>query len=75
MTSKLTPGPNVRPAPAQSGEIRSPCCGKCRLDRTCVPHLCRGCLRTLEEIAGWGGLSSEERETVLQALPLRASKG
>ena len=35
--------------------------------------LCRGCARTLEEIARWGEMSAAEREAVLAALPTRVS--
>jgi len=34
---------------------------------------CRGCLRTLDEIARWGGMSDAERQAVLAALPARGS--
>ena len=33
--------------------------------------VCIGCCRTLDEIACWGGMSEEERRSVLQALPAR----
>jgi predicted Fe-S protein YdhL (DUF1289 family) len=33
--------------------------------------LCRGCLRTLQEIARWGGLSLGERRMVKSALAER----
>jgi predicted Fe-S protein YdhL (DUF1289 family) len=32
---------------------------------------CRGCQRTLDEIARWGQMSDAERETVLAVLPAR----
>ncbi len=35
---------------------------------------CRGCRRTLEEIARWSEMSDAEREAVLGALPARASE-
>ncbi len=34
---------------------------------------CRGCRRTLEEIARWGEMSDAERRAVLGALPARSS--
>jgi hypothetical protein len=34
---------------------------------------CRGCGRTLDEIARWGGMSDAEREAVLAALAERRS--
>ena len=33
--------------------------------------LCRGCGRTIEEIAGWAALSDGERRRVMSALPAR----
>ncbi len=33
--------------------------------------LCRGCGRTLEEIAAWGSMSDSERERVMEKLPER----
>jgi len=35
--------------------------------------LCIGCLRTLDEIARWGGMTDAEREAVLGELPGRRS--
>lgn len=32
---------------------------------------CRGCLRTIDEIAAWGTLDDDARRAVLQALPSR----
>jgi predicted Fe-S protein YdhL (DUF1289 family) len=32
---------------------------------------CKGCYRTIGEIAGWLGLSEHERQRVLAALPAR----
>ena len=52
------------------GEPASPCV------KICVMHpaegLCVGCLRTLDEIAGWGRMSPQARQAVLDALPDRA---
>jgi hypothetical protein len=33
--------------------------------------LCRGCLRTLDEIARWGTMADEERERILSLLDER----
>ena len=44
----------------------SPCVGVCELDQ--VSGLCRGCLRTLQEIARWGGLSATERRMIKASL-------
>jgi predicted Fe-S protein YdhL (DUF1289 family) len=35
---------------------------------------CRGCQRTLDEIARWGEMSDAEHAAVLAALPTRASE-
>ncbi|SDU04634.1 DUF1289 domain-containing protein [Stappia sp. ES.058] len=51
--------------------IESPCIKLCRIDQ--ATRLCAGCLRTLEEIAGWGRLSTDERREVMNVLPSRAS--
>ena len=43
--------------------------------KICVIHpreqICTGCLRTLDEIAGWGMRTPEERRTIMDALPER----
>jgi predicted Fe-S protein YdhL (DUF1289 family) len=44
----------------------SPCIGICELDS--ASGLCRGCWRTLQEIAKWGGMSATERRQVKAAL-------
>ena len=36
--------------------------------------LCLGCFRTLKEIAGWRGLSDDERAAVMAALPGRRGR-
>ncbi|MBL6430623.1 MAG: DUF1289 domain-containing protein [Alphaproteobacteria bacterium] len=51
--------------------IDSPFIKLCRIDT--ATRLCVGCLRTLEEIAGWGRLTPEERRRVMAALPARGS--
>jgi predicted Fe-S protein YdhL (DUF1289 family) len=47
----------------------SPCIGICIMDpRT---RQCRGCLRTIEEIAGWYEASTQEKRALLAALAVR----
>jgi predicted Fe-S protein YdhL (DUF1289 family) len=47
----------------------SPCLGICIMDpRT---RQCRGCLRTIEEIAGWYEASTQEKRALLAALAVR----
>ncbi len=51
---------------------RSPCVGVCRIDRDGA--LCRGCLRTLDEIARWSAMSDAERDRVMAQLPDRVAR-
>lgn len=49
--------------------ISTPCIKVCAVEgRT---GLCIGCGRTLKEIASWGQLSEEARQTVMAELPAR----
>lgn len=57
-----------RPPPA----IATPCVKVCVVDGE--SGLCLGCLRTLPEIARWGGLSEAERETIMSDLPARKAR-
>jgi uncharacterized protein len=52
--------------------VESPCVRICRIDE--ATGLCVGCLRSLEEIAGWARLSAEERRRLIAALPSRAAR-
>jgi uncharacterized protein len=36
--------------------------------------VCRGCCRTLDEIARWGSMEEAERERVMQELPQRRAR-
>ena len=51
-------------------EVESPCV------KICVIHpearLCTGCLRSLDEIAGWSRMSADQRRAVMAELPSRA---
>jgi len=53
-------------------EIQSPCV------KICVVHpearICTGCYRSIEEIAGWGRMTNEERASVLNDLSARSSQ-
>lgn len=42
--------------------IDSPCINVCRLD---AQRVCTGCGRTIDEIAGWRGMSDAERRVVV----------
>jgi predicted Fe-S protein YdhL (DUF1289 family) len=50
--------PGDAPWPADR-EVPSPCIDVCRMDPQ--GRYCEGCLRTLDEIAGWGTLDRIER--------------
>lgn len=49
--------------------IATPCIKVCVLDA--ASGLCRGCHRTLEEIADWSAMSDAERAAVIARLPAR----
>jgi predicted Fe-S protein YdhL (DUF1289 family) len=50
--------------------VPSPCISVCRMDP--ATGLCEGCFRTLDEVAGWGLASDEEKRAVWQLLIERA---
>jgi predicted Fe-S protein YdhL (DUF1289 family) len=54
----------------RSSEPLSPCTGVCVLDENA--GWCRGCRRTLDEIAAWRDMTQDEQRAVLQKLPARA---
>jgi len=45
-----------------SQSVPSPCIDVCRMDA--ATGLCAGCLRTLDEIAGWGQFDDARRRAV-----------
>jgi len=49
--------------------VTSPCIGVCRMDA--ATGWCEGCLRTIDEIVGWGGASEDQRGAVMAQLPGR----
>jgi uncharacterized protein len=52
--------------------IESPCNKVCVMNE--ATGLCRGCYRTLDEIARWGTMSDEEREEVVEKLVERVNR-
>ena len=52
--------------------LESPCIKVCSMDA--ATGLCVGCLRTIDEIAGWVELTDAERASILQALPTRRAR-
>jgi predicted Fe-S protein YdhL (DUF1289 family) len=49
--------------------VRSPCVSVCRIDPASA--LCEGCTRTIGEIAGWGGMSDDQRLDVWRRIATR----
>jgi len=56
-------------AAAGGDDVPSPCVSICEMN----PHtgLCRGCLRTLDEIAAWSVLDAATKRAIVDALPAR----
>ena len=63
MTAVGPAGPAEDPAPV------SPCLGICLMDP--ATRMCRGCLRTVEEIARWYGAGAPEKRAILARLAER----
>ncbi|GAC1527777.1 MAG: hypothetical protein NVS2B4_05320 [Ramlibacter sp.] len=56
---------------APDAPVPSPCSKVCRIDA--ASGLCAGCLRSIDEIAAWGGMDEGDRRAVWQRLGLRAA--
>lgn len=52
--------------PTQEFDLVSPCIGVCQMDP--ATELCRGCWRTIGEIAAWSGLDRDGRFAIIQKL-------
>ncbi|WP_449044618.1 DUF1289 domain-containing protein [Paracoccus versutus] len=48
----------------------TPCVNICRIEP--ASRLCTGCLRSIDEIAGWGHMTEAERLAIMAELPSRA---
>ena len=59
----------MKSAPTPAAGVASPCVSLCQLHET--TGWCRGCLRTLDEIASWGGLDDAGKRIVLHSLRAR----
>ena len=55
---------------AHAGEPVSPCVSVCRMNPQ--HDLCEGCLRSLDEIAGWSSMGADQRRAVWQRIGQRA---
>ncbi len=53
----------------RNGPVPSPCISICRIDP--ASGLCEGCLRSLDEIAGWGAFGDEAKRAVWTAIEAR----
>jgi hypothetical protein len=63
----------VTEAPRPTGSpVQSPCVGVCDLDEA---GYCRGCRRTIDEVAAWTTYSEAERAAVIGQLDRRWSPG
>jgi uncharacterized protein len=49
--------------------VASPCIDVCAIDE--ASGWCRGCLRTIDEIAGWSAMSDDGRRAVWRVLAQR----
>lgn len=49
--------------------VVSPCISICRMDQS--TGLCEGCMRTIDEIACWAGMSDDQKRGVLETLAVR----
>lgn len=54
-------------------EIASPCIGVCTIDPQ--TEVCSGCMRTLDEIAGWRDADASARLAILDRIDERRSAG
>jgi len=52
--------------------VETPCIRICVLDEG--GHICTGCGRTIEEIAGWRSLTPEERRQIMAELEERLQR-
>ena len=71
--SPLNDAQNPDPAAAETGPVASPCIDICVM--SAKTGLCEGCLRTLDEIAGWSQASDDERRAVWRRIGVRRTGG
>lgn len=63
----MVPRPAAAPRP-----IKTPCVQVCTLDDE--SGLCLGCLRTLDEIAGWAAMTPAQRDAIMADLASRSPR-
>ena len=49
--------------------LETPCIDICTIDE--ANGLCKGCYRTIDEIAGWASMTAEQRRAIMAILPQR----
>jgi len=52
--------------------VKSPCIDVCRMDAK--SGLCEGCLRTVDEIAGWAATTDDAKRFILAAIAQRRAR-
>lgn len=57
---------------AEGQPVPSPCSSICRLDPQ--RGWCQGCLRSLDEIAGWGGFDDAQKQAIWLRIEQRAQE-
>ena len=62
-----SPEPEKSPEPEPSPV--SPCLGICLMDP--ATRICRGCLRTIDEIRGWYEATAADKRAILDRLEVR----
>ncbi len=63
---------NLPPLPSAHFCLPSPCVGLCRMDA--ANRWCEGCLRSIDEIAGWSKMADREKLSVWTQLPQRRNE-
>ncbi|MGH8788261.1 MAG: DUF1289 domain-containing protein [Cupriavidus necator] len=58
-------------AAQRASPVPTPCRNVCRMDP--ATGYCAGCLRTIEEIAGWSSAADEDKRRIWAQLPRRAA--
>ena len=61
----------VRAMADDKAVLPSPCISVCRMD--VASGLCEGCMRTLDEIAGWGMLDNRAKREIWSKIEQRAA--
>lgn len=59
----------TRVKPQATGSVPSPCINVCRMDP--ATGWCEGCLRSIDEIAGWSSFDDAARRDVWNAIEAR----